>query len=297
MPRGLFQGTGTALVTPFKEDGQINYEKLEDLINWQIESGVDALVITATTGEASSLPDEEHIQVVKSALEANAGRVPIIAGCGSNDTRHGIALVKSLSDLGVDALLNVTPYYNKTNQIGLIEHFKVMARATDLPMILYNVPSRTNLNIEPETYQALSDVPNILGIKECNFNQVSKTRYLTGDHYAHYSGEDLLVVPMLSMGASGVISVLANLVPDMVHAMTEAWFDGRIEEARALQIKLEPLVEALFCEVSPIPVKYAMNLMGLDVGPCRLPLGPLSDRGKKKVEDTLEKMGLWSPSL
>lgn len=288
MVRGLFQGVGTALVTPFNDDMSVNYNKVEELVDWQIEQGVDALIICGTTGEASALPDDEHIQVVKTAVKAASGRVPIIAGSGSNDTIHGINLAKALTKAGANALLSVTPYYNKTNQDGLIKHFEANAAASDLPLILYNVPSRTNVNIAPETYYKLAKIENILAIKECNLNQIAKTRQLCGDAYIHYSGEDGLITPSLALGAKGVISVLSNIMPKEVHSICQYWFDGNIEQAISDQISKSRIIELLFSDVSPMPVKFALNFLGHNVGPCRLPLSEISESLKDKLILELE---------
>ncbi len=288
----LFRGSATALVTPFKEDGAVDFGRLEELVNWQIEAGVDALVICGTTGEASTMPDAEHVSVVRTAVAAASGRVPIIAGMGSNDTVHGINLAKGVTAAGADALLNVTPYYNKTTQAGLVKHFEATAAASDLPMILYNVPSRTNLNIDPETYYELARVETIIGIKECNLNQVGRTRQLCGDAYLHYSGEDALVVPMMSLGGQGVITVAGNIIPEVMREMTHSWFDGDTARAAKLQIEMSDLLGALFCEVNPIPVKEAMTLLGNSAGPCRLPLVHLSEKNLPRLRKSLQAYGL-----
>lgn len=290
----IFRGSATALVTPFKENGAVNYDKLEELIEEQILEGVDALVICGTTGEASALPDDEHVEVVRISVQASNKRVPIIAGMGSNDTMHGVRLAQSIEKVGADALLNVTPYYNKTTQKGLVKHFEITSKSSSLPVILYNVPSRTGLNINPETYYALAKVENIVAIKECNIHQVVETKKLCGDAYVHYSGEDGLVVPMLSLGAQGVISVLGNIDAKHMNQMTHAWFDENYTRALQLQVEKIDLIEALFSEVSPIPVKAAMNLMGKNVGPCRLPLCEMDKTKEAHVEDLLKKYELIS---
>ena len=288
MPRQeLFRGAGVAIVTPFTETG-VDYDKLTELINWQIDKGIDAIIICGTTGEASTLLDEEHIDVIRHAVEITAKRVPVIAGTGSNDTIHGIRLSQNAQKVGADALLCVTPYYNKTNQRGLIEHFKATAAAVDVPIILYNVPSRTNLNIAPETYEALSDVENIQAIKECNIHQVAETFARCGDRFDIYSGEDGLVVPLLSMGGKGVISVAANVWPEEMVAMTHSWFDGDLTTAASKQIGLTNLIKALFSDVNPIPVKEAMNIMGLEVGDCRLPLYSMSELAREHLQQVLK---------
>lgn len=288
----IFKGSATALVTPFHPDGRVNYNRLEELVDEQIRQGVDALVICGTTGEASALPDEEHVAVVRTAVQTASGRVPIIAGMGSNDTAHGVNLARAVSAVGADALLNVTPYYNKTTQKGLIRHFEATAAASDRPVILYNVPSRTNLNINPETYYALARVENIVAIKECNIAQVARTRQLCGNAYAHYSGEDGMVVPMMSLGALGVISVVGNILPEVMKSMTHSFLEGRLQEAAALQIGLSDLVASLFCEVNPIPVKAALELLGQSAGPCRMPLAEMETANLKRLADSLKAYGL-----
>lgn len=292
----IFKGSATALVTPFLPDGRVDYKRLEELVDEQIKAGTDALVICGTTGEASALPDEEHVAVVRTAVQTTSGRVPVIAGMGSNDTAHGINLAKAVTAVGADALLNVTPYYNKTTQKGLIRHFKATAAASDLPVILYNVPSRTNLNINPETYYALAKVENIVAIKECNLAQVARTRQLCGDAYVHYSGEDGLVIPMMSLGGMGVISVIANILPEVTRAMTHAWLEGRVKEASDLQIGMADLIGSLFCEVNPIPVKAAMELLGRSAGPCRMPLAEMEEQNLRRLADSLRRYGLTLPA-
>lgn len=292
----IFKGCATALVTPFYEDGRINYKRLEELVEEQIKAGIDALVICGTTGEASALPDEEHVAVVRTAVQTASGRVPIIAGMGSNDTAHGVNLAKAVTAAGADALLNVTPYYNKTTQKGLIRHFEATAAASDLPVILYNVPSRTNLNINPETYYELAKVENIVAIKECNLAQVPRTRQLCGNAYVHYSGEDGLVIPMMSLGAAGVISVVSNILPEVMCTMTHAFLEGRVKEAGDLQIGLADLIGSLFCEVNPIPVKAAMKMMGKSAGPCRMPLAEMEEQNRERLAKSLLDYGVELPA-
>ena len=289
--KAIFQGAGVAIVTPFSENG-VDFDKLTELLNRQIEAGTDAIIITGTTGEASTMPDEEHLAVIRHAVKVVGGRIPVIAGTGSNDTRHGIRLSQNAQSAGADALLCVTPYYNKTNQRGLIEHFKATAEAVDLPIILYNVPSRTNLNIAPATYQALMSCANIVGIKECNIHQLADTFNLCGDRYSIYSGEDGLVIPLMSLGGKGVISVVSNVCPTYMVEMTHAWLAGKTDKAAAMQIKLSDLVSALFCDVNPIPVKAAMNFMGLEVGDCRLPLTDVTEAQAEQIKSALSDFGL-----
>lgn len=291
MKQPLFTGSCVALVTPFTEDG-VNYEKLGELIEWQIKEGTDAILICGTTGEASTMPDWEHKEVIRFAVEKIAGRVHVMAGAGSNDTKHAIELSRYAESVGVDSILTVTPYYNKTTQEGLFRHFKAIAEAVKIPVVLYNVPSRTNLNINPDTLKRLSEIPNIVAVKECNLSQIAKTRLLCGDNLIIYSGEDANVVPVMSLGGMGIISVMANIIPADTHEMAAAFLRGDLKSSRNLQIKAINLVEALFCEVNPIPVKAAMNEMGMNVGSCRLPLVEISDRGRDTLQKALKEYGL-----
>ena len=287
----VFSGSAVAIVTPFDEQG-IDHGVLERLIERQLEADSDAIVICGTTGEASTMPDAEHIEAVASAVRIVAGRRPVIAGAGSNDTRHAVDLARACEEAGADALLCVTPYYNKTSQAGLVEHFRLSAEATGLPIILYNVPSRTNLNIVPETYARLFELPNIVGTKECNLGQVAQTRHLCGPDFVHYSGEDGYVLPLLALGGSGVNSVVANLIPDEMRRLTHAALDSDYETARALQIALSPLIAACFCDVNPIPVKYALRRMGIAAGAVRLPLVDLGPEQQRQVDRALVAHGL-----
>lgn len=291
MKKCIFTGSGVAIVTPFTNDG-IDFDKLGELIEFQIKEGTDAIVICGTTGEASTMPDDEHIAAIEYTVKKVAGRVPVIAGTGSNDTRHAIHLSKRAEEVGADAILSVSPYYNKTTQRGLYEHFKAVAENIGIPMILYNVPSRTNLNINPDTIKKLSEIDNIVGIKECNLNQVAETINLCGDDFTIYSGEDGLVIPLMSLGGKGVISVMANIIPKDTHDMAAKYLAGDIEEARKLQLKVTELVKALFIEVSPIPIKEAMNLMGMDVGKCRMPLVDMSEANKQVLIKAMQNYGL-----
>jgi 4-hydroxy-tetrahydrodipicolinate synthase len=291
MKKCIFTGSGVAIVTPFTNDG-IDFDKLGELIEFQIKEGTDAIVICGTTGEASTMPDDEHIAAIEYTVKKVAGRVPVIAGTGSNDTRHAIHLSKRAEEIGADAILSVSPYYNKTTQRGLYEHFKAVAENIGIPMILYNVPSRTNLNINPDTIKKLSEIDNIVGIKECNLNQVAETINLCGSDFTIYSGEDGLVIPLMSLGGKGVISVMANIIPRDTHDMAAKYLAGDIEEARKLQLKVTELVKALFIEVSPIPVKEAMNLMGMDVGKCRMPLVDMSEANKQVLIKAMQNYGL-----
>lgn len=291
MKKIVFKGSCVAIVTPFTKDG-VNYEKLGELIEFQISEGTDAIVICGTTGEASTMPDDEHKEVIKYCVDKVYGRIPVIAGTGSNDTRHAIELSKFAQDAGADAILTVAPYYNKTSQKGLYEHFKAIAQSISIPVILYNVPSRTNLNINPETVKALSEIENIVGIKECNFNQVAEIMSLCGENIAVYSGEDGLVIPLMSLGGLGVISVMANIIPAKTKEMTHKFLRGDIEGSRKIQIELIDLIKALFSDVSPMPVKAAMNLMGMNVGKCRMPLVEPSEKTIDMLKSTLINHGL-----
>ena len=292
MKKTVFEGSGVAIITPFAKDG-VDYTKLGELLDFQIQQGTDCIVVAGTTGEASTMPDEEHIRTIQYTVERVAGRVPVLAGTGSNDTLHGAALCRAAQDVGADAVLLVTPSYNKTTQKGLYAHFAVMAGAVDIPIILYNVPSRTGMNMAPETVAQLArDFDNIVGIKECEFSHVGELKNLCGEDFSIYSGEDGLAVPLMSMGGRGVISVLANLVPTDVHRMMTACLQGDWDTARGLQLKALPLIKALFCETSPSPVKEAMNLVGMNVGACRLPLVEMEESNKAKLKQALREYGL-----
>ena len=293
MKNPVFTGSGVAIITPFTEDG-VDFEKLGELIEFQIKEKTDALVICGTTGEASTMPDDEHLAVIEYAVKKVARRIPVIAGTGSNDTRHAIHLSQKAQEVGADAILSVSPYYNKTTQKGLYEHFKAIALSVTIPMILYNVPSRTNLNINPETVKALSEIENIVAIKECNLNQVGEIINLCGSDFTVYSGEDGLVVPLLSLGGKGVISVMANIIPRDTHDMVEKYLSGDVEGARKLQLGTLNLIKALFIEVSPIPAKAAMNMLGLQVGKCRMPLVDAADKSLELIKSALKEYGLLS---
>lgn len=291
----IFEGAGVAIVTPMKADGEVSYEKLEELINMQIDGGTDAIIIAGTTGESATLSMEEHHAVIKAAVEFTKHRVPVVAGTGSNETKTAIQLTKEAEEIGADAALLVTPYYNKASQQGLIRHYSMIADETALPLILYNVPGRTGTNILPETMATLfREKSNIVGLKDAtgNFAQASKTMYLTEGKLELYSGEDGLIIPLLSLGAIGVISVWSNVAPNDVHTLVRSWLDGDEEKARELQFKGLALVDALFSEVSPGPVKEAMNLMGMEVGPLRLPLVGMEDGNREKLIQVMKEYGL-----
>jgi 4-hydroxy-tetrahydrodipicolinate synthase len=288
----LFTGAGVALVTPMLPDGRINYQKIEELIDWHIEHGTDAVIMCGTTGEAPTLKMDEHLEAIKVAVDRAAGRIPIIAGTGSNDTDHCINSCREAKRLGADGLLLVSPYYNKTSQRGLIAHYTAVAASADLPMILYNVPSRTGLNIAPETVAALAKVDNIVGLKQANGDLSSVAKIAAICDLPIYSGNDDQIVPILSLGGLGVISVLSNVIPRETHDICQTWFDGNVEESKRLQLHYLDLANGLFTDINPIPVKAAMNLMGMNVGECRLPLYPMEDNALAALENVLRRHGL-----
>lgn len=291
MKNPVFKGAGVAIITPFTDDG-IDYEKFEELIEFQIKNGIDSIVVCGTTGEASTMPDDEHLSAVKFVIRKVNGRVPVIAGAGSNDTRHAVALSGLCQKAGADAILSVTPYYNKTSQEGLYVHFKAVADSVDIPVILYNVPSRTAVNINPETLARLAMIKNIYGVKECNFDQMLLARSLCPEDFVFYSGEDGNIVPLLSLGGLGVISVAANIIPSPISALVKEYLAGNTENSMRQQIYYGDLIRALFCDVNPIPVKEAMNIMGMQVGKCRLPLVDTSESKKSMLKDILKKYSL-----
>ncbi len=294
MKKTVFTGAGVAIITPMNEDLSINWEELGRIIDDQISKGTDAIVIAGTTGEASTLTDDEHIKAIRYTVERTVGRVPVVAGAGSNDTAYAIWLSKESKQAGADALLQVTPYYNKTSQTGLVRHFCAIADATDLPVILYDVPSRTGMGIQPKTYLELSKHPNIVAVKEAsgNLSAIAQTRALCGDELDIYSGNDDQIVPILSLGGKGVISVLSNVMPKQAHDICQLYFDSQVKESAALQLKLLGLINALFCDVNPIPVKEAMNLLGWKAGHCRLPLVDLSQEHLELLKKEMKSVGL-----
>lgn len=294
MKEKIFTGSGVAIITPFKgpQLEQVDYDKLGELIEFQIQEGTDALIVCGTTGEASTMPDDEHLSVIRYAVEKVNKRIPVIAGAGSNDTLHAIRLSQKCEEMGADALLSVTPYYNKTTQKGLCEHFRLIAESVSVPIILYNVPSRTGLNIDPATLETLCRIPNINAVKECNFLQVPEVVKRCGDQLNLYSGEDGHAYLMLAVGGLGVISVLANVAPKFTHTMMEEYFSGNHEAAWKMQLSCLDLIKAMFCEVNPIPVKEAANRMGWNVGPCRLPLVGMSETNKEKLYQEMKAFGL-----
>lgn len=293
MKNTIFTGAATAIVTPLTKDG-IDYEQFGRLIEWQIEQGIAAIVAVGTTGEGSTLTDAEHKEAIKFCVDKVAGRVPVIAGTGSNDTAYAIELTKYSCEVGADAMLLVTPYYNKATQKGLIESFKVIADASTKPCILYNVPSRTGCNLLPSSVLALADHPNIVAIKEAcgDISQVAELCALVGDKLDIYSGNDDQIIPILSLGGSGVISVLSNIMPKETQKMCEDYMSGNVEEARKAQLRLFPLINALFCEVNPIPVKAAVAAMGYCENYLRLPLTPMESDHEEKLLALMKKENL-----
>ncbi len=294
MKKTIFTGSGVAIVTPMHEDGSVNYAELERLIEFQIAEGTDAIISCGTTGESATLDHEEHCKVLDFTIQHVNHRVPVIAGTGSNDTQYAVQLAQSAEKSGADALLMVTPYYNKTSQSGLVRHFTYVADRVNTPIILYNVPSRTGCNIQPETYLELSKHPNIVATKEANGNVASTihTMSLCGDDLDVYSGEDDLTLPLMAMGGKGVISVFANVMPKAMHELCAAMLKGDLETARSIQFANTELMKALFMDVNPIPVKEALNLMGYQCGPCRMPLAPLSEAAHEKLVAVMKKYGL-----
>ena len=291
MKKRIFTGAATALITPMNEDGSVNFSRLSSLVDEQIRGGIDALVICGTTGEKSTLGYDEHIKVIETAAKANGGRVPLIAGTGSNDTVYSVDLCADAEKAGADAFLMVTPYYNKTSQRGLVAHYNYIADRVNKPIILYNVPSRTGVAIKPETYKELSKHPNIVATKEANgdLSSVAKTRYLCGDDLDFYSGNDDQTVPIMSLGGIGVISVMSNFLPGVMHEICAEYLNGNTAKAAELQIKYTGLMNALFSDVNPIPVKAAMNLLGLNAGPCRLPLYPMEEKALENLKNKLRE--------
>ena len=291
----IFEGAGVALVTPFKENGTVNYEVLESLIEEQIAAGTDCIVAMGTTGESATTSEEEHIQVIRFVCEVVNGRIPVVAGTGSNCTRTAVEMSREAAESGADGVLLVTPYYNKATQTGLIAHYKAIAAETKAPIILYSVASRTGVNIEPSTVATLAkETDNIVAVKEAsgNISQVAKILQLTDGKVDVYSGNDDQIVPILSLGGKGVISVLSNVAPRETHDICASFFAGDIAGSRALQLKALPLIEALFCEVNPIPVKKAVNLMGMEVGGLRMPLTELSEAHTVQLKKAMQEFGI-----
>lgn len=294
MKQTVFTGAGVAIVTPFTADNKINYEKLAELIEFQIANKTDSIVICGTTGEGSTLDHEEHSEAIRFAVEVTNKRVPVIAGTGSNDTAYAVKLSNEAEKAGVDALLSVTPYYNKTSQRGLIEHFNFIADRVSVPIILYNVPSRTGVDIKPETYLELSKHNRIVATKEAsgNISAIAKTISLCGDNLDVYSGNDDQVTALMSLGGKGSISVLSNILPEVAHNIAAKYLEGDHAESARLQLEYLDLCNNLFIDVNPIPVKEAMNMMGMNVGDCRLPLYRMSDDAREALRLSLAKHGL-----
>lgn len=294
MKKRIFTGAGIAIITPMYPDGSINWDEFGRLIDWQIENSTDAIIVCGTTGESSTMTDEEHLNAIRFTKDRVAGRVPVIAGAGSNDTAYAINLAKESKQVGVDGLLVVTPYYNKTSQRGLIAHYNAIADATDLPMIVYHIPSRTGVTIAPKTFKELAKHPNIVAVKEAssNISQIAETKYLCGDDLDLYSGNDDQILPILSLGGIGVISVLSHVAPKETHDICQLYFDGKIAESTRLQLEYMDLIHALFIDVNPIPVKEAMNLMGFAAGPCRMPLYPMSEGDLEVLKAAMCNHGL-----
>lgn len=294
MKKVVFKGSGVALITPMHADGSINFDTLERLIEFHLENKTDAIITCGTTGESATMSDDERAAVIKFTVEKVAGRIPVIAGTGSNNTAHAIEMSRQAQELGVDALLVVTPYYNKTSQKGLIEHYTHIADNVDLPIILYNVPSRTGVSLQPETYLELSKHPNIVATKEANgdLSAIAKTIALCGENLGVYSGNDDQILPILSLGGLGVISVFANVCPRECHEIYEQYFSGNLDEARKLFLRANELMNLLFCDVNPIPVKEAMNKLGFECGRCRLPLSTLTESNKNKLVNSMKNFGL-----
>ncbi len=294
MKNTIFKGSAVAIVTPMNDDFSINYDSLGELIDFQIENHTDAIVICGTTGESSTMTDEEHLECIKFAVKKTAGRVPVIAGTGSNDTRYAIKLSKEAQEVGADGLLLVTPYYNKATQKGLVMHFTAIADAVDIPIILYNIPGRTGVNMDVATIKELSEHKNICAVKEAsgNISYAAKLIAQCGDNIDVYSGNDDMIVPLMSLGGKGVISVASHVIPKQVHDMVQYCLDNNFAQATKLQLEYLDICTNLFLEVNPIPVKEALNMMGIKAGPCRMPLCSMTDEHREILRKTLEKHGL-----
>ena len=291
----VFTGAGVALITPMHEDGSVNYDKLAEVIEYQIANHTDSIIICGTTGEAATLSTEEHIEVIKFCIEQVKHRIPVIAGTGSNCTSSEIELSQEAQNAGADALLCVTPYYNKATQAGLVGHFKAVADSVKLPIILYNVPSRTGCNIKPETVAAIcKEASNVVGIKEASgdLSQVAMLMSIMDGRLDLYSGNDDQIVPIMSLGGKGVISVLSNVAPRQAHEIAADYLAGDVKSACRKQLEAIELIKALFCEVNPIPVKHAMNLMGMEVGPLRMPLSPMEPKNLETLKNAMKNYGI-----
>lgn len=291
----IFEGAGVALVTPFKDNSEINYQKLEELLEEQIAEGTDAIISCGTTGESSTMTHEEHIEVVRYTCQVVKGRIPVVAGTGSNSTREAIHLSQEAQKAGADGLLLVTPYYNKATQKGLIAHYTAIAESVKIPILLYHIPGRTGVTMKPETIVTLcKEVSNIVGVKEAsgNFSSIATMMSMADGNIDLYSGNDDQIVPLLAMGGKGVISVLSNVAPRQTHELCQAFFDGDLKKSLKLQLDAVPLVTQLFCEVNPIPVKAAMNLMGKDVGFLRMPLTEMEPANQKNLAAAMKEYGI-----
>lgn len=293
MKKTIFTGAGVAIITPFTEDG-INYEELGRIIDDQIAGGTDAIIIAGTSGESATMSDEEHREVIEYTVKYVNKRVPVIAGTGSNETSYAIKLAKHAKEAGADAQLIVTPYYNKCTQKGLVAHYLAIANATDLPIVLYDVPSRTGVGISVESYAELAKHPNIVAVKEANgdLSKILRLRAAVGDELDIYSGNDDQIIPIMSLGGKGVISVLSNVAPKETHEMCQAYLDGDVKKAQELQVGFTDLIDALFCEVNPIPVKVAMRKLGYNAGPLRMPLSEMEPEHEAQLDKALRNHGL-----
>ncbi len=294
MKNTIFTGAGVAIITPFNQDGSVNYDSLKDILEDQIANGTDAIVITGTTGESATLSEQEHIDVIKYTVDVVNHRIPVIAGTGSNETSIALSLSQRAEAAGADALLIVTPYYNKTSQRGLIQHYTYIADRVNLSIVIYNVPSRTGVNVLPETYKVLSEHKNIVAAKEAsgNLSQIAQTIALCGDNLDIYSGNDDQIVPIMSLGGKGVISVLSNIAPKVAHDIPSLYLEGKVKESAKMQLDYLELCNAMFMDVNPIPVKVAMNMMGIDAGPLRMPLCEMDDAHNEKLREVLKKYNL-----
>ncbi len=294
MKKSIFYGSGVALVTPMNDDFSVNYEKLKELVHFHIDNKTDAIIACGTTGESSTLTDEEHINVIKEVVNEANGKIPVIAGTGSNDTKHAIALSKQAQTLKADGILVVTPYYNKTSQEGLKQHYEAIANSVDIPLIIYDIPSRTGCKIEIETFKKLSKHKNIVGVKAaCGvISNIAKIAANCDENFTILSGNDDQIVPIMSLGGVGVISVIANILPEQTHNICQLFLDGNVKESLKLQLKFLDLINTLFIDVNPIPIKETMNLMGFNVGPVRLPLFKLNEKKLDDLKNCLKKYNL-----
>ncbi|MBO5504876.1 MAG: 4-hydroxy-tetrahydrodipicolinate synthase [Clostridia bacterium] len=291
MKKPIFVGSAVALVTPFDEKG-VNFKKIEELVEYHIAHKTDAIVVCATTGEAPTLEDDDHKKALLTAVQTAKGRIPIIAGTGSNYTDHAIMMSQYAEEIGCDGVLLVTPYYNKTTQRGLYQHFKAIAESTSLPIILYNIPGRTAVNISLETYIALDKFPNIVGVKEATGDVALASRIINNTDFNVYSGNDDIIVPIMSVGGKGVISVVANIMPEETHNVCIDYLNGETEKSRKQFLSMLDLIDSLFCEVNPVPIKTAMNILGFDVGGVRLPLFEMEDKNIERLKNSLKKCNL-----